>query len=297
MRDVAVTIPSPAALGLGCVTFGREIDRAGAFSMLDYAVEHGLTTFDTAAAYGGGNSETIVGEWLAKRGIRTAVTLCTKLLPPYSASGLVAALEASLARMQVATIDILFLHRWDETVLHHEVLRALDAQVNSGRVRRLGASNFDGTQLQRALAAQTSAGLHRFRELQNIHNYAVRGIDPATRALCASHGVSIQSYSPLGAGFLTGKHASGVVPSSRFSIIPGHQEIYFTPLAASRLARLQAVAARTRFAASDLALAWAIRQPQIATVLVGGRSPAQLAPAVRARSLDIGEILVELDAG
>lgn len=297
MRDVAVTIPSPAALGLGCVTFGREIDRTAAFSMMDYAVEHGLTTFDTAAAYGGGNSETIVGEWLAKRGIRTAVTLCTKLLPPYSASGLVAALEASLARMQVATIDILFLHRWDETVLHHEVLRALDAQVNSGRVRRLGASNFDGTQLQRALAAQTSAGLHRFRELQNIHNYAVRGIDPATRALCASHGVSIQSYSPLGAGFLTGKHASGVVPGSRFSIIPGHQEIYFTPLAASRLARLQAVAARTRFAASDLALAWAIRQPQITTVLVGGRSPAQLASAVRARSLAIGDILVELDAG
>lgn len=296
MRDVVVTIPSPAALGLGCVTFGREIDRAAAFSMMDYAVEHGLTTFDTAAAYGGGNSETIVGEWLAERGSRTAVTLCTKLLPPYSAAGLVAALEASLARLQVETIDILFLHRWDETALHPGVLRALDAQVNSGRVRRLGASNFDGAQLQRALDAQTSAGLHRFQELQNIHNYAVRGIDPATQALCASHRVSLMSYSPLGAGFLTGKHAAGVVPGSRFSIIPGHQDIYFNPLAASRLACLQAVAARTGLAATDLALAWAIRQPEITTVLVGGRSPAQLASAVRARSLDIGEILVELDA-
>ncbi|HEY1107570.1 MAG TPA: aldo/keto reductase, partial [Opitutaceae bacterium] len=75
------------------------------------------------------------------------------------------------------------------------------------------------------------------------------------------------------------------------------QDIYFNPLAASRLARLQAVAARTGLAATDLALAWAIRQPEITTVLVGGRSPAQLASAVRARSLAIGDILVELDAG
>lgn len=296
MRDIAVKSPAPSALGLGCVTFGREIDRATAFSMMDYAVDHGLTLFDTAAAYGGGNSETIVGEWITTRQSREHVTLATKLLPPYSAASIAAAIDASLTRLCVATVDILFLHRWHESVAQPEVLAALHAQVQSGRVRRLGASNFDCAQLEQALAQQKAAGLHRFSELQNIHNYAVRSIDPATQALCASHGVSIMTYSPLGAGFLTGKHDSGVVPGSRFSIIPGHQDIYFTPPARSRLARLQAVAARTGISTSDLALSWATHQAQIATVLVGGRSPAQLASAVRARSLDIGEILAELDA-
>lgn len=176
-----------------------------------------------------------------------------------------------------------------------QVLETLHALVQSGRVRRLGASNFDCAQLKRAVAQQSSAGLQRFSELQNIHNYAVRSIDSKTRALCTALDISIMTYSPLGAGFLTGKHDSGVVPGSRFSIIPGHQDIYFTPLARSRLARLQAVAARTRLSTSELALSWAMHQAQVATVLVGGRSPGQLASAVRACPLDIREILAELD--
>lgn len=286
---------TPSALGLGCVTFGREIDRTTAFAMMDCALEAGLTLFDTAAAYGAGNSETIVGEWITSRGARERITLATKLLPPYSAASITAAVERSLTRLRVATVDILFLHRWDESVMQPSVLETLHALVQSGRVRRLGASNFDCAQLERAIAQQNATGRQRFRELQNIHNYAVRSIDLATLALCASQGVSIMTYSPLGAGFLTGKHDSGVVPGSRFSIIPGHQDIYFTPLARARLTRLQAVAARTGLSTSDLALAWATRQAQIATVLVGGRSPAHLASAVRARSLDIGEILAELD--
>lgn len=294
--DVAVKSHSPSALGLGCVTFGREVDRTAAFGMMDYALRAGLTLFDTAAAYGGGNSETIVGEWITSRNSRDHIRLATKLLPPYSAAGINAALETSLTRLRVESVDILFLHRWDESAMQTSVLETLHALAQSGRVRQLGASNFDRAQLERAIAQQSAAGLHRFSELQNIHNYAVRSIDPATQALCASHGVSIMTYSPLGAGFLTGKHDSGVLPGSRFSIIPGHQDIYFTPLARARLARLQVVAARTGLSTSDLALSWATHQAQIATVLVGGRSPAQLASAVRARSLDIGEILAELDA-
>lgn len=238
-----------------------------------------------------------MGEWLATRRSRDRIVLATKLLPPYSAGGIVAALEASLTRLRVESVDILFLHRWHESVGEPGTLETLHALVQSGRVQRLGASNFDCAQLERAIARQKSAGLQHFRELQNIHNYAVRAIDASTQALCGAQGVSIMTYSPLGAGFLTGKHDSGVVPGSRFSIIPGHQDIYFTPLARSRLARLQAVAARTGLGTSDLALSWATHQTRIATVLVGGRSPAQLAAAVRARSLDIDEILAELDAG
>lgn len=283
-------------LGLGCVTFGREIDRTAAFAMMDRAVERGLTAFDTATAYGSGASETLIGEWLANRSIRDRVTLATKLLPPYSPATIESALSASLARLKVPTVDILYLHRWDPTVIDPAVLQALDALVQSGRVRALGASNFTGQQLDCSLTLQAQLGTVRFQALQNVHNFAVRGIDESIRELCERWEVAIVTYSPLGAGFLTGKHAQGVEPGSRFAIIPGHQAIYFNEPAQRRLARLKDLAARNGLSLVHLALAWAFHQPQIATVLVGGRTPEHIDQAVRARAFDAPELFRELDA-
>ena len=84
--DVNQSPPSFPRLGLGCVTFGREIDRPASYVMMDHALKHGLTFFDTAAAYGGGASEEIVGQWIAARGARAKIVLATKILPPYSAA-------------------------------------------------------------------------------------------------------------------------------------------------------------------------------------------------------------------
>ena len=281
---------------MGCVTFGREIDRPAAFAMMEHATAHGITLFDTAAAYGGGASETIVGEWLAYSGTRRRVTLATKILPPFSPASVDTAVSTSLQRLNVATIDQLFLHRWDPTAAEEATLRALDGWVSSGRVRTVGASNFSAPQLAATLALQTNFGVARFQVLQNIHNFAVRGIDEATRSLCTRHQIDIVTYSPLGAGFLTGKHEGGVQPGSRFDLIPGHQNVYFNDLARQRLARLKNVSARSGVPMPTLALAWAFRQPHTGTVLVGGRTPAQLDQALRAREFADVALLRELDA-
>jgi aryl-alcohol dehydrogenase-like predicted oxidoreductase len=289
--------PPACDLGLGCVTFGREIDRAAAFAMMDHAAAEGIRFFDTAAAYGGGASESLVGEWLASRNSRAVVTVATKLLPPYSPAALQTAAATSLARLKIDRVDVLFLHRWDDLVLAESTLRALDALVRGGRVGSLALSNVSAEQLEQALARQRDLGMAPFRWVQNIHNYAVRGIDDGLRRTSRESGVSLMAYSPLGAGFLTGKHEQGVQPGSRFAIIPGHQNVYFNDLAWSRLARLRRVATRSGVPMVQLALAWAFHQPQIPLVLVGGRTPAHLDQALQARRADLGAWLAELDAG
>jgi aryl-alcohol dehydrogenase-like predicted oxidoreductase len=116
------------------------------------------------------------------------------------------------------------------------------------------------------------------------------------REICAQNEIAIVTYSPLGAGFLTGKHEAGVQPGSRFDIIPGHQDVYFNEQSRGRLARLREVAARSGESMIQLALAWALHQPQVATVLVGGRTPAHLDQARQARAFKLPELLHELDA-
>jgi aryl-alcohol dehydrogenase-like predicted oxidoreductase len=287
---------SVTQLGLGCVTFGREIDRLAAFAMMDHAIARGVTVFDTAAAYGNGASELIVGEWLASRGTRDRITVASKLLPPFTPASIEASMEASLRRLRVEALDVLFLHRWDATALEPGALRALDALVRQGTVRMLGASNFSAENLVRLLERETELGLTPVAALQNIHNYAVRGIDAPLREICARANIAITTYSPLGAGFLTGKHDARVQPGSRFDIMPAHQEIYFNDLARGRLARLKEISTRTGVPATQLALAWALNQPHVATVLIGGRTAAHIDQALQARSSVAPEILRILDA-
>ena len=135
-------------IGLGCVTFGREIDRAASFAMMDHALANGIHFFDTAAAYGAGASEQIIGEWLAfKRQEADAIVIATKILPPYNAAAITQSVDACRRRLQRDTIDLLFLHAWHDDVLTTETLTALDSLIHSGVVKQLGASNFHPQQL------------------------------------------------------------------------------------------------------------------------------------------------------
>lgn len=266
-------------IGLGCVTFGREIDEAASFALLDHAYERGVRHFDTAAAYGGGASETILGRWLASRKPE-GVIIATKVLPPYDRIDI----RPNLDRLGLEQIDLLYLHQWHETALHSGP--ALDGLVNSGLVRKLGVSNVSLGQLR-------SAG-SRFSVVQNNHNLAVSDVSDELRAHCVANEIAIVTYSPLGAGFLTGKHQSGVQAGSRFEIIPGHQQVYFHESAYQRLAKLEAVAKRTGYSQTHLALAWALHQRGIDTVLVGGRSPAHLDQAFAASEFGDEEVLAEM---
>ncbi|MFN0075607.1 MAG: aldo/keto reductase [Prosthecobacter sp.] len=267
-------LPHPL-IGLGCVTFGREIDEAASFALLDYALERGVRHFDTAAAYGGGASETILGKWLTSRKPE-GITIATKILPPYDRIDI----TPSLKRLGVEQIDLLYLHQWHATALQ------ADSALKGLPVKQFGASNFTLEQLK-------TVG-PRFSVVQNNHNLAVSDVSPEFRDYCAANEIAIVTYSPLGAGFLTSKHQTGVQLGSRFDIIPGHQDVYFHEAAYQRLARLEAVSKRTGHSQAHLALAWALHQPGITSVLVGGRTPAHLDQAFAALAFDEPALFSEL---
>lgn len=224
-----------------------------------------------------------------------AALLATRIPPPYEPATLREKIHASLQRPGLARVDVLYLHQWHESALHPDTLAALQGAVADGLVGALGVSNFNVDPLGRALAFQTERGFAPFRYLQSIHDYAVSAFGAALCRFCAEAGVERVGYSPLGAGFLTGKYRDGVPAGTRFDLIPGHQAIYFTPTAQERLTRLTAVAEQTGFTAGELALAWAARHPAVSLVLVGGRSVAQVSQGAEARAQVPREVLGQLD--
>lgn len=291
------TDPALPTIGLGCVTFGREIDEAASHALLDHAWARGVRHFDTASGYAQGASEEILGSWLnTRRPEASSICIATKILPPKEPGQVAADLERSLQRLGVSALDLLYLHRWEAAAESPAVLAALHELVRGGRVRALGACNCSLAQLRTALALQQRHGLSLLRFVQNNHNLAVSLVSPELRAFCAAEQIAIVTYSPLGAGFLTGKHRHGVQAGSRFDLVPGHQEVYFHEAAHRRLARLEAVAARTGHSPAHLALAWALHQPGVATVLVGGRTAAHLDQAFAASSFEAAELFAELTA-
>lgn len=288
------SILSLGPIALGSATFGREIDDAASFALMDHAVARGIKHFDTAAAYSAGASERIVGAWRAsRRPAAGTLSIATKVTTPYDPAAITGSVEKSLASLG-GSADLLYVHKWDRAVLDPAVLETLASFVRSGRVGALAASNFTHDQLRRAIEQQSQLGLPRFRALQNNHNLAVREIDPPLRQLCADQGIAIVTFSPLGAGFLTGKHRDGVPKGSRFDLIPGHQRIYFQEQPQRRLGRLEAVAKRTGLSQTQLALSWALHQPG-STVLVGGRTTAHIDQAFDAKAWYDPAILAELD--
>lgn len=285
-----------SSIGLGCVTFGREINKLTSFVLMDYAYAKGITFFDTASAYGAGGSEIIVGEWLAAhRTLTNSITIATKLLPPYEPKHIIASVEGSLRRLGTDTIDLLYLHRWHPSLNSIAGLETFNDLIRDGKVRTLGASNFNAEQLENALRRQMDLGFEHFRFVQNNHNLAVRNINEEIRKICTEHGMEIVTYSPLGAGFLTGKYQKGIPKDTRFAIVPGHKDIYFNKIAIHRFTRIQKISSRTGYSTAHLALAWALHQPGITSVLIGTRSIAHLDQAFTALAFDDPGILAELE--
>ena len=283
-------------LGLGCVTFGREIDAKTSFTLMDHAYSMGINSFDTAAAYGGGESERIVGSWLAERtSQRNSITVATKILPPYDAPQLRLSVEQSLKRLGTDIIDVLYLHRWDEKINDCAIWFELGKLVREGKVKELGVSNFNTLQLANAVNLLEESNSVRLGYIQNNNNLAVSDINDEVRTICNRNGIRIITYSPLGAGFLTGKHLLGVQKESRFAIIPAHQDVYFNSHSEKRLEKLLEVAVRTGYSPAYLALAWATHQPNVHSVLVGGRSVAHLDLAFEAAKFYSAEIFAELE--
>lgn len=307
-RTLGRTSIAVSRIGLGCVTFGREIDERGSFAVLDCALESGITLLDTAEAYGGGqslearrprsgcadvreatqerhSSELILGRWLAARRCRERVVLQTKVTPPLNRVRMLQSLDDSLRRLQTDYVDVFLLHAFDTGTPLADTLAALAEVIRSGKARVVGCSNFTGEQMIHAIGTAHAHGLGRLDILQVNYNLAVRDPERSLFDLCREHGVAIETYSPLAAGFLTGKYNSltrRVVRGSRFDVVPGHADIYFHDENFRLVDRLMSLAAAVGIPATQLALAWVLQRPDVDAVLFGARHPGHIQNALDA---------------
>lgn len=293
-RGLGKTSLQVSSIGMGCVTFGREIDEETAFGVMDHAIGKGITLFDTAEVYAAGASEQALGNWIGSRGTRDDIVLATKVAgDDLTADRVVASAEESLGRLGVDTIDLFQVHNWTDAVPVDDTMGGLNRLVEQGKARYVGCSNYDGAQLKQALNACEAGGFARLESVQPNYNLVTREIEGDVLPLCEEREIGVISYSPLGAGFLTGKYRKGgeVPAGTRFDVIPGHQDIYFNDENFDRMEKLRVVSEREGRSMIQLALAWVIGQPGISSVLVGARSLGHIDQAFEAEATGLSEDL------
>jgi aryl-alcohol dehydrogenase-like predicted oxidoreductase len=272
-------------VGLGTNNFGRRCDQAQSARVLDQAVESGINFIDTANIYSAGESEIHIGKWL--KGKRDQVLIATKfgmkmgdgpMQMGASRQHIMASIEASLTRLQTDHIDLYQLHRVDRRVPIEETLGALDDLVRQGKVRYIGASNFDAWHLCEAEWTARTKGGNRFVSVQNYYNLLKRDIEHEVTPFCQAYGVGIIPFFPLESGFLTGKYRRGEAgpQGARLTDSPRGDNL-FTDENFDRLEKLEAFAQQRGHSLLDLALAGLAAQPAVASIIAGATTPEQVA--------------------
>ena len=285
-------------LCLGGNVFGWTVDEATSFSLLDAWVDAGMNFVDTADMYSrwvpghaGGESETIIGRWLRRSGMRDKIVLATKvgkdmgdgkvgLAPAYIRS----AVEASLKRLQTDVIDLYQSHDDDATVPLADTLGAYADLIQAGKVRAIGASNFGAARLSEALAVSTAHRLPRYECLQPLYNLVERpAFEAELEAVCLQHGLGVITFFALASGFLSGKYRSeaDLAKSARGQGV----KKYLNPRGQRVLDALDAVAQRLNATPTQVALAWQIARPSVTAPIASATSLAQLADLVAAAGL------------
>lgn len=287
MTKIGSTDLDVSVLCLGGNVFGWTADRSTSFAVLDAYVAAGGNFIDTADSYlwrkpgnTGGESETIIGDWLAARGNRADVVVATKVgswprRPGLSARNIAEATEDCLRRLRVDHIDLLYAHKDDEEIAQEETLDAFDRLVRAGKVRAIGASNFTAERLRSALEISARDGLARYEALQPHYNLMERADFEASLApLLAAEGISCLPYYALAKGFLTGKYRDGgpAVDSVRAE----GALAYLDDRGRAVLAVLDEIAAGHRVPVAAVALAWLAAQPTVAAPIASARTVEQL---------------------
>jgi aryl-alcohol dehydrogenase-like predicted oxidoreductase len=276
--------------------FGQGESREEAFALMDAAWAAGVNVFDTAASYGGGRSESWVGEWRSERG--APVVLSTKVY--WSVSGdpsdrglsrdrILRELQGSLERLRAERVDMYLTHEPDEETPIAETLGALDEVARAGVVGAIGASNLDGAGLQEALETSDRLGLARFGWVQNEYSLLRRGAEEEVLPICEREGLGFTPFSPLAGGWLTGKYRRGeAYPSgSRMTLRPDPYADLVNDGTFRALEEFSAEAAARGVEPATLAVAWVLGHPQVTGVVVGPRRPEQLSSALAATELEL----------
>jgi aryl-alcohol dehydrogenase-like predicted oxidoreductase len=299
---------------LGTMTFGSETDEAGSHAQLGAYVEAGGTLIDTADVYSHGVSEEIIGRWLAKQpaGVRGEVVLATKgrfaMGPGSNDVGLSRrhlsdALDASLRRLGVESVDLYQLHAFDPLTPLEETLRFLDDAVTAGKISYAGLSNYTGWQVQKLVDLADFRGLARPVTLQPQYNLLVREIEWEIVPACESTGLGLLPWSPLGGGWLTGKYTKDARPTgaTRLGEDPERGvEAYDRRSVHQRtwdvIDAVQSVALARGASMAQVALAWLVDRPLVSSVILGARTLEQLQDNLGAAGLHLSpEETAQLD--
>jgi aryl-alcohol dehydrogenase-like predicted oxidoreductase len=278
--------PLPA-LALGTMTFGDTVDLDGARTMVDVALDAGVTSIDTANGYSAGRSESMLGEIL--RGRRDRVLLATKAgiypgdaggHPLLSRPGLRSSLEASLRRLGTDHVDLFYLHQPDRSVPLAETAAALAEVVDAGLVRAVGVSNYAAWQIGDVALACEQAGAPRPVIAQQLYNLLARRVESEYAEFAETHEVATIVYNPLGGGLLTGRHRFDADPGDgRFgssALAAMYRQRYWNRGVFDAVDALASIAAEAGLGLPELALRWLLHRPLVAAVLLGGSKPAQL---------------------
>jgi aryl-alcohol dehydrogenase-like predicted oxidoreductase len=278
-----------APLALGGNVFGWTADEPTSFRLLDAFVAAGFNLIDTADSYSrwapghqGGESETIIGRWIAQRGRHDDVVIATKVGSDMGlgykclrADYIVQAAEHSLRRLQVHAIDLYQSHWDDDKTPFDETLEAYARLIKEGKVKAIGASNLTAERLAQALAASKPHGYPRYETLQPHYNlYERASFEGPLEDLCVREHIGVITYFSLGAGFLTGKYRS----DADFAKSPrgaGMQK-FMNPRGMRILAALEVVAQRCNATMAQIALAWLMHRPSVTAPIASATSIAQL---------------------
>jgi aryl-alcohol dehydrogenase-like predicted oxidoreductase len=299
---------------LGTMTFGSESDEKVSHAQLDRFVDAGGTFVDTADVYSAGESERIIGAWLASRAadMTEGIVLATKGRFPtaadpngagLSARHLTRALDASLSRLGVEAVDLYQAHAWDPVTPLEETLRAMDGFVRAGKIRYYGFSNFTGWQLTKAVHLAAELGLAGPVTLQPQYSLLVREIEWEIVPAALDAGLGLLPWSPLGGGWLTGKYRRDQRPTgaTRLGEDPGRGMEAWDRRGTDRtwdvIDAVQGIAEARGISMAEVALAWVTDRPAVTSTILGARTLEQLDANLKAAGLHLSaEETAALDA-
>lgn len=302
MRQLASNIRI-APIIFGGNVFGWTINQERSFQVLDAFVGAGFNCIDTADMYStwvpgnkGGESETIIGKWLKARDNRSQVIIATKVgheMAPdkkgLKKDYIMRAAEDSLRRLQTDYIDLYQAHRDDAATPLEESLSAFDSLIKQGKVRAIGASNYEADRLSAALKTSKDHGLNAYQTLQPNYNlYDRQHFESGLEKVCLDHKIAVIPYYSLASGFLSGKYRSeaDVSKSPRGG---GIKQKYLNERGYRILAALDDVAAATQSTPTQVALAWLLQRPAITAPIVSATNVTQLEDLIKAPEIQLSD--------
>ncbi len=279
--------------------FGQGIPKDDAFRIMDTAWELGITTFDTADAYGGGRSESFIGEWLATKNgsVRDAIVIETKTFNPnevgqdhgLARDRILRQIDVSLGRLGLERIPLYLAHDFDPDVPQEETLVAFDELIRAGKVGAVGASNFTGAQLSEALEIAADERLTRYEWVQNSLSLLDRVDAESVLPVCREHELGFEAFGPLAGGWLTGKYRrSAAYPEgSRMTQRPESYARYEDDRVFDTLEAFEREALGRGVSMAALATAWLLGEPDVTAVVVGPTRVEHLEPVREAIALEL----------